>query len=199
MSILSYLPGAVIVRLPLKVASPLLGESFEIPLAPEDLAGEVSIKRKFWLCPPGDWDLAASDIREKSTFAVMRAAIAGPDSAEWRTQQMLLMAKDRPVRRTKSAFFLDSEESIERYLIYCRALATAVEKGALQDADNRVRLGLGRDGQLYKTGDGRHRISAATLLGKPVSAQIRHLHPQLLRDRARLRAVLRRWGIGGAV
>lgn len=197
MSILPYLPGAVIVRLPLKVASPLLGQPFEIQLAPEDLAGEVSVKRKFWLCPPGDWDLAASDIREKSTFAVMRAAIAGPDSAEWRERkQMLLMAKDRPVRRTKSAFLLDSEESIERYLIYCRALATAVEQGALQDADNRVRLALGRDGQLYKTGDGRHRISAATLLGKPINAQVRHLHPQLLRDRARLRAVLRHHGIG---
>ena len=170
------------VMLPRRLVLNLLGDQLFLVISPEKISGEVRISEKRYFSPRGDWDINYTETRFTETYSIMEAIIAGPDSVLWKQKRSYLMCqvKNQPLRRSNN-WMLFNDQDVDDYLRYCFDLAVAVKKQKLKDKHSPLTVAIGRGPSVFRTGDGRHRLSAALLLGVPLVARVNHIHIDVLR------------------
>ncbi len=180
---------AALRALPRAQAHRVLGPVAELRLNPMQIAGETRIgaPAKRLLVAGGDWDLAAEPIEATATHRLMEMLIQYrgryAESAVYKEMAGRIAARGR----LKTNIELRSLEELNAYMASRLALIEELETGRLHAAvADPVGVALGRSGRVLRCGDGRHRLSAARLLGlTEVTVRVEHLHPELVAAAAR--------------
>ena len=176
------LPVPLLEFAPRRLVVTLLGERLRLDLSPEQIEGEVRISNKRYFAVSGDWDKDGSDPKAKATHAIMEAVLAGHGSALWLRQREKLLAgvRKKPLKRSNN-WTLNSPADVDAYLEYCNELAHAVIERRLKDRHLPFKVAIGRGMKVFRTGDGRHRLSAALWTGTPLTGYVSHIHSDVLR------------------
>lgn len=168
---------------PRRLVLALLGDSLLLKLRPEQFEGEVRVTSNRYFALGGEWDKCAeATAKKKTTHTIMEAALAGQGSELWLQQRDKLIAwvREKPLNRSNN-WTLRTPADVDAYLDYCHELAHAVKESRLKDRDLPVGVAIGRGLRVYRTGDGRHRLSAALLTGTPLTGRVSHIHSDVLK------------------
>ncbi len=180
---------AALTYVPRSAAESVLGEQAVQKVAPTAIAGEVRLGRagKRWLIAEGDWDLNAKPPQQTRTYQLMQMLVRyGP---EFRRSELYQQMAERLSRRglIKTNITMFSVTDLDAYMQSRLKLVERLqEEGVRAAVSDPVGVAIGRDGRFVRCGDGRHRLSAALLLGvEPISVRIEHLHTEFVASAAR--------------
>lgn len=168
---------------PRRLVLALLGDSLLLKLRPEQFEGEVRVTSNRYFALGGEWDKCAEPTaKKKTTYTIMEAALAGQGSELWLQQREKLIAgvREKTLNRSNN-WTLRTPADVDAYLHYCHELAHAVKESRLKDRDLPLGVAIGRGLKVYRTGDGRHRLSAAQLSGTPLTGRVSHIHSDVLK------------------
>ncbi len=148
------------------------------------IAGEVVMPDGRWWLRPGDWDeRKRKPVDRARTYRIM-ASLAARDELDYHNdpvyRECLSRIETRGHMKVNNGRYLCNRADLDDYYESRCELVRSIRREGVRDAADPVRLAVGRDGELLKVGDGRHRLAVARTLDLPVTGQIRHAHPEWL-------------------
>lgn len=88
--------------------------------------------------------------------------------------------------KVNNGLVLRTVEELTNFFITRKNIIDSLQKNGMTVVDDPVTLAIGRYGDIYKTGDGRHRIAAAQTMNINVVGYIKHVHPKWLQKQGNL-------------
>lgn len=138
----------------------------------------------FYFCKNGDWDTEITPIKETEHYKILKHLYNDGNTYNRRETIEYFLKRSRTQNPfNNNGIILDNKQRVEKYVDYCIRILVSMKNNGFDEklGSGAIGVAISRKGEILKTFDGRHRLSAAILTNTPyVKIKITNLHRVLV-------------------